>query len=52
MWIKLGYKIRSSPSLGVEDYYQHDQQEEAEYDDARIPAEGLFYVHDNTLAIC
>jgi hypothetical protein len=37
------------PSSGVEDYYKHDQQEQAEDDDARIPPESLFYVHGYTL---
>jgi len=39
---------KSIPSPGVKDYYQHDQQEEAEDDDARIPPERLFYVHGHT----
>jgi hypothetical protein len=47
----LGWKEKSTHSIGVEDYYQHDQQEQAEDDDAGIPAERFFDVHDNTLAI-
>jgi hypothetical protein len=41
----------SIPSFGVEGYYQHDQQEQAEDDDARILPESLFYVHCHTLVI-
>jgi hypothetical protein len=48
--ILMGTK-KSIPSFGVEDYYKHDQQEQAEDDDARIPPESLFYVHGHTLAI-